>query len=309
MDKSLASSGTRAPRWEGGAVLERLFPALSLLPLVAMLVLFTIYPLAQLITLSVSTLHFANGEAVQRFVGLANFAKIPADAEIPSAVINTAIFVVSAVLVEFVLGLALAVAASSVRRGGQVLKAILIIPILVPPLVVGTVWRLMYNPDIGVIDAILRGLGLPPQNWLSDSHYALAAVIGVDVWHWTSFLFLILLAGLQTIPQDPMEAARVDGASAGQVFRSVTLPLLKPTIIVAILFRAVFAFKVFDEIFLLTNGGPGTATEILSLYIYRVVFQFTQFGYGAALSLLTIALVLVALIGFNRTVRTAASRA
>jgi multiple sugar transport system permease protein len=161
----------------------------------------------------------------------------------------------------------------------------------------------MYNPDIGIINDLCRHLGIPPQSWLSEPHYALPAVLAVDVWHWTSFLFLILLAGIQSIPREPLEAAEVDGASPWQQFTTVTLPLLRPAIFVAILFRAVFAFKVFDEIFLLTSGGPGNATEVLSLYIYRVEFLFSDFGYGALLSLLTIVCVLVALVITQRVVR------
>ncbi len=287
-----------------GDLLERWFPALLLLPLVALLLLLSVYPVLQLIPLSLSTFSFTGGEFQQNFAGLANLWKLLDDRDLPIILLNTIVFVVAAVVIEFFLALGLAVAVNRESRAATALKAIFTLPILVPPIVIGTVWRLMYNPNVGIINAVLRWLGLPIQNWLADGRYALAAVVAVDVWHWTSFVFLILLAGLQTIPREPLEAAQVDGASRWQSFRYVTLPLLRPTIFVAILFRTVFAFKVFDEIFLLTSGGPGNATEILSLYIYRVEFKFSDLGYGAFLSLVTILLVLVSLVISRRLVRT-----
>ena len=286
-----------------GDFLERWFPLLLLLPLVVLLLLLSIYPALQLVPLSFSTFTFSGGELRQSFSGLTNLRKLLEDRDLPVILLNTAIFVVASVVIEFFLALGLAVAVNRESRAAQVLKAVFTLPILVPPIVIGTIWRLMYNPNVGVVNAMLRGLGLPAQNWLADGRYALAAVIAVDVWHWTSFVFLILLAGLQTIPREPLEAAQVDGASRWQSFRYVTLPLLKPTMFVAILFRTVFAFKVFDEMFLLTGGGPGNATEVLSLYIYRVEFKFSDLGYGALLSLLTILLVLLSLVVSRRMIR------
>jgi multiple sugar transport system permease protein len=213
------------------------------------------------------------------------------------------VFVIASVAVEFLLALGLALAVNRDNLITNVLKAIFVLPILVPPIVIGTIWRLMYNPDIGVINQLLRAVGLKGQNWLSDPDRALLAIIVVDIWHWTSFVFLILLAGLQSIPREPVQAAQVDGASSRQVLTTVVLPLLRPAMFVAILFRTVFAFKVFDEVFLLTSGGPGNASEVLSLYIYRVEFRFTDFGYGALLSLLTIVFVVVAMVAANRLVR------
>ncbi|MGH2562444.1 MAG: carbohydrate ABC transporter permease [Thermomicrobiales bacterium] len=284
-------------------LVERMFPVLLLLPLVALLLVLSVYPAFRLIPLAFSTFSFTGGEFVDEFSGLTNLRRMLNDGDLPIILRNTAIFVVVSVAIEFVLALGLAVAVNRGSRVATVLKAIFALPILVPPIVIGTVWRLMYNPDIGIINEVLRGVGLPAQTWLSDPEYALFAIIAVDVWHWTSFLFLILLAGLQSIPREPLEAAQVDGASPWQSLRTVTLPLLRPAMFVAILFRTVFAFKVFDEIFLLTSGGPGNSTEVLSLYIYRIVFRFSDFGYGALLSLLTIVFVLISLLISHRLVR------
>jgi multiple sugar transport system permease protein len=144
----------------------------------------------------------------------------------------------------------------------------------------------MFNPNFGTINGVLRQLGVNTEQltWTASPRLALAAVIAVDVWQWTPFVFLVLLAGLQAIPQEPYEAARVDGSSSWQTFRHVTLPLLKPAILIVLLLRTMDLLRVFDQIFILTEGGPGFATETVSLYIYRAAFRFTDFGYAAAMS-------------------------
>lgn len=288
---------------------ERWFAQILLVPLVVLLGVLTVYPVLRLVPLSFSSFTFEGGESRETFVGLDNFRRLFDDGDLPVIIRNTLVFVVLSVVIEFALALMLALAVNRDTWVTNVLKAVFVLPILVPPIVIGTVWRLMYNPDIGVINQVLRGVGLKGQSWLSDPDRALYAIIAVDVWHWTSFVFLILLAGLQSIPREPVEAAEVDGASSWQVVTTVILPLLRPAMFVAILFRTVFAFKVFDEVFLLTSGGPGNATEVLSLYIYRVQFRFTDFGYGALLSLLTIVFVVVAMVAANRLVRAKAIEA
>jgi multiple sugar transport system permease protein len=282
---------------------ERWFPVLLLLPLVVLMLVLSVYPALRLIPLSFQSYTFSDATFEETFTGLDNLSRLVNDRDLPTILWNTVLFVVISVAAEFVLALVLAIAVNRDNLVTQALKAIFVLPILVPPIVIGTVWRLMYNPDIGVINQALRALNLPTQSWLSDPDRALMAIILVDIWHWTSFVFLILLAGLQSIPRDPIEAAQVDGASSWQLLTTITLPLLRPAMFVAILFRTVFAFKVFDEVFLLTSGGPGNASEVLSLYIYRVEFRFTDFGYGALLSLMTIAFVLLALVTANRLVR------
>ncbi len=286
-----------------GQFVERWFAQILLLPMLVLMGLLSVYPVIRLIPLSFSSFTFEGGGSKETFVGLDNYRRMLNDGDLPTIIRNTLVFVVLSVVIEFFLALVLALAVNRDNWVTNVLKAIFVLPILVPPIVIGTVWRLMYNPDIGVINQMLRGVGLHGQNWLSDPDRALLAIIAVDIWHWTSFVFLILLAGLQAIPREPVEAAEVDGASSWQILTTVVLPLLRPAIFVAVLFRTVFAFKVFDEVFLLTSGGPGNATEVLSLYIYRVQFRFTDFGYGALLSLLTIVFVVAAMVTANRLVR------
>jgi multiple sugar transport system permease protein len=157
---------------------------------------------------------------------------------------------------------------------------------MLPTVVAGVVWRLMLNPNFGAVNGTLKGMGVNTDalTWTSSPNLAMISIIAVDVWQWTPFMFLILLAGLQAIPQEPYEAALIDGSSAWQTFRHVTLPLLKPAILVALLLRTMDLLRVFDQVFILTEGGPGFATETISLYIYRTAFRFSDFGYAAAMS-------------------------
>ena len=198
-------------------------------------------------------------------------------------------FALAAVSVQMVLGFALALMTTKVTRGRVFYRTVFILPILVPGIVIGAIWKLMYSFDFGVLNQMLgvrsaRG----PVDWLGNPSTALLAVIAVDVWHWTPFVFLLLLAGLESLPQDIYEAAKVDGATFLQELRYITLPLMLPTIVVTLVFRTLVAFKVFDEIYLLTGGGPGTATEVVSYTIYRRFFTEGQMGYGSALSVLVL---------------------
>ncbi|MBI3454352.1 MAG: sugar ABC transporter permease [Candidatus Rokubacteria bacterium] len=183
---------------------------------------------------------------------------------------------------------ALALLTSKVGRGRLLYRAVFILPILIPGIVIGAIWKLMYHLDFGLINQTLGLLGLAPQNWLGDKRLALVSVIVVDVWHWTPFCFLLLLAGLESLPRDVYEAAHVDGATGWQELRHVTLPLMLPTLGVTLLFRLIAAVRVFDEVYLLTSGGPGTATEVISFTIYRRFFTESREGFGAAMSVVTI---------------------
>ena len=180
-----------------------------------------------------------------------------------------------------------------------IIRTIMVLPILVPAVAIGSMWRLMYNYEFGIFNQALKALGLPPQIWLGSAELAMPSVIVVDVWHWVPFVFLIMLAGLEALPVEVFEAASVDGASGWQKLRLIILPLMWPTISVALMFRTIFAFKVFDEIFLLTSGGPGTATEVVSLYIYKVFFGQNQLGYGALVAIVSISIICVFVFTFR----------
>jgi len=199
---------------------------------------------------------------------------------------HTFVYATAALILEFSIGLGLALLLNSQIRGRGFFRATLLVPMMLPAVVVGVVWRLMLNPNFGAINGTLKNFGLNTESltWTASPRLAMLSVIAVDVWQWTPFVFLVLLAGLQAIPQEPYEAALIDGSSRWQTFRYVTLPLLKPAILIALLLRTMDLLRVFDQIFILTEGGPGFATETISLYIYRAAFRFFDFGYAAAMS-------------------------
>jgi multiple sugar transport system permease protein len=282
---------------------DRYFHYWALLPALLVIVTLTVFPLLELLRMSVSTVSFAEGRIIWKYTGLDNYYTFLRDETFLAAIRNTTLFVAVVVCLEMLLGFLLALFASQVARWSAVVRGVIMIPILVPAIAIGTVWRLLYNFDFGVFNRVLKALSLPPQNWNGDQLLALPSVMIVDIWHWTAFIFLLMLAGIESLPQEPLEAARVDGASDWQLLRHVVFPLLRPTILVALLFRTIFAFKVFDEVFLLTGGGPGNATEVISLYIYKVFFPQSRMGYGAFLSVITILLTAVFVIAYNRFVR------
>lgn len=220
-----------------------------------------------------------------KFVGIDNFLRLLTDDKFHNALINTAVFSIVAVSLEFVLGLAFALLVDTYIRRANFIKTLLILPMMMPTIVVAIVWKLLYQPQFGVINDLLKDVGLPPQLWASGINTAMASIIIVDIWEWTPFIFLMCLAGLASLPNEPFEAADIDGASAFQKFRDLTLPFLKPVIVITLLLRTMDAFRLFDQVFILTVGGPAGATETLSFYLYKVTFRFFDIGYAAAISL------------------------
>ncbi len=279
---------------------DRQFKFWTLLPALIVFIGLTIYPFLNLLGMAFSTVSFAEGKIVWTFSGLDNFSTFLEDETFMIAVRNTVVFVMVTVLLEMLFGFVLALIVSQLTRMASLARAVLMVPILVPAIAIGTLWRLMYNYEFGIFNRVLTFLHLPIQNWTGDALLAMPSIIIVDVWHWTAFIFLLMLAGIESLPFEPIEAARVDGASDWQLLRHIILPLLRPTIIVALMFRTIFAFKVFDEVFLLTSGGPGNATEVISLYINRVFFTQSRMGYGAFLSLVTIGTTGIFVIIYNQ---------
>ena len=278
------------------AALNRTFQHWSLLPAVVLFVALTMFPIANLVRMSVSTIEFAEGQARWTFTPAHNFSLLLADAVLWPAAVNTLVFVVVAVAVEMALGLGLALLVARLGRGKGLARTIMVLPILVPAVAIGSMWKLMYNYDFGVFNQALTALGLAPVNWLGSTSVALAAVILVDIWHWVPFVFLVLFAAVEGVPNDVIEAARIDGATDAQIVRRIMIPLLKPALAVALIFRSILAFKTFDEVFLLTSGGPGTSTELVSVHLYKVFFEENQLGYGALLSLALIAAIVAFLV-------------
>ena len=252
-----------------------------ILPALAVLVGLSIYPLIYSVTVS---LQRETNDGVRW--GLENFTRLASDGFFLTALLHTFVFTIISLAIEFVIGLCLALLLNQQIRARGIFRAALLIPMMLPTVVVGVIWRLMLNPNFGAINGTLQRFGINTESltWTASPRLAFLSVIAVDVWQWTPFVFLVLLAGLQAIPQEPYEAARIDGSSSWQTFLHITLPLLKPAILIALLLRTMDLLRVFDQIFILTEGGPGFATETVSLYIYRTAFRFFDFGYAAAMS-------------------------
>jgi multiple sugar transport system permease protein len=265
-------------------------------PAVAVFLALTALPIVNLLVMSVHDVRWEQGVAQWTFVGTKHFAELPADQLFRDGLANTALFAVLAVSAELLLGFFLALLTSRVVRGRLFYRTAFLLPILIPGIVIGAIWKLAYNPDFGVLNQLLGLAGVPGRDWLGEKTLAFASVVAVDVWHWTPFVFLLLLAALESLPQDVYEAARIDGANAWQELRHVTLPLMWPAIAVTAVFRLIVSFKVFDEVYLLTGGGPGTATEVVSFTIYRRFFTEDRIGYGAAISVVVLFLLTLVII-------------
>jgi ABC-type sugar transport system permease subunit len=241
----------------------------------------------------------------QPFVGLANYAEILGDARFWGAMLHTLFFTVATVALELGLGLFLALAMNQAFRGRGLVRAAVLVPWAIPTVVAALLWRFLFDTQAGIANAALTGLGIldEPIVWFVHAATAWVPVILADVWKTTPFVALLLLAGLQGIDPALYEAAAVDGAGVWRRLWSVTLPLLKPALAVSLIFRTLDAFRVFDLIYVLTGGGPGTATEPIALYAFNALFSNLRFGYGAALSvivfLVTLLLALLYLKGLG----------
>ena len=270
---------------------EREQPWRYLAPAAFLLGIVTVYPLAHVAWLSLERRSLLD-PAPPRFTGLDNYLRLAADERFWNALGNTLYFAAVSVSLELVLGLAFALAVQRPFRGRAALYGVILLPWAVPTAVSARMWEWMYNGDIGVLNHLLGA----QVNWLGSPAWALNAAILMDVWKSTPFVALLLLAGLQAIPRDLYRAAAVDGASRWTVLARITLPLLAPVILVALIFRTIDAFRVFDSVYVLTGGGPADSTETLSIYAYKVLFQSLEFGYGSALAVSVF--VLVAIFGF-----------
>ena len=238
------------------------------------------------------------------FVGLGNFAKLATDAVFWRDLAQTFRFTVVSVGLELVLGLAAALLLNRIVRGRTAMNSAVIMPWALPTVVAATMWSLILNDRIGLVNSVLDRLGLisEPIVWLGP-RLAMGSVILADVWKTTPFVAIILLAGLKSIPRAYYEAAELDGAGRWQVFRSITLPLLKPFIAVAVLFRAMDAFRIFDLIWVLTGGA--SRTETVSIYIYKTLFRYADLGYGSAMTVALFGIVFLMSIGLVRFMRVA----
>jgi len=275
-----------------------------ILPVVVILLTITIFPLLYSLIISFFNLRLISIGG-PTFAGISNYAEIIfRDERFWGSLYNTFSIAIPALVMEGVIGLLFALLLNRDIKGRRIITVLLILPIMIPPITTGLIWRMLYHEKYGAINGFLHLMGINTMyTWLSTPGLAKFAVILTDVWQWTPFVMMILLAGLQSIPSEAYEAAKVDGASSLQAFIHITLPLLKFSILVAILLRLIDLVKLFDIIFVLTRGGPGGTTETISIYTYLVSFKAFRKGYGAALSYLLLVITIAFSMVFIRLIR------
>lgn len=269
---------------------------LFVLPAIIFIMVLTIFPLLWSLSLAFCSWHLARGgiESYPEFIGLGNFIEaLTVDRRFWNSMAFTGFYTVTAVSIEFFLGFGLALLLSfSNFRGRRFFRVVYLIPMACPPVGVALMWRLLMHEDVGILNRILTTIGLEKVRWLTDPWTARWALVMVDVWQWTPFMFLAFLAALQALPVEPYEAALIDGASKWQILRHITIPLLKPLMATLVILRTVDCLKLFDYVYGITGGGPGLSTESASYYIYQVGLTYFDFGYASALSYILLILMI-----------------
>jgi multiple sugar transport system permease protein len=267
-------------------------------PAVIALFLIVIIPIGY--NLYLSSTKWTIGLGQPRFIGIGNFIELLSDERVLNGVKVMVYFSGLSLSLEVVLGLLIALYLNREFKGSEIVQAIYIFPFAATPVAVALIWRVMLNPEIGVMNYLLKSVGLPGSLWVSSPQMVIPALVMVDVWKWTPMITLIVLAGLKSLPHEPYEAAQIDGANALQIFWYITLPLIRPVLIAALMLRSLDNLKEFDMIYTITQGGPGIASETLYLYSYTVGFSFFKAGYGSALMVVVFLIVLVFNVVMNR---------
>ncbi len=286
---------------------DRFASRLLVTPAILGIWVFILFPMLYAIYISFHDYILSQGGIKAATFG--NYASIFGDKLLGSAIKNTMVLTTSVVVLELMIGLGLALLLNqkNIRLRGLYLF-ILLIPMLMPPITVGLIWRLLLHPELGIINYSLGLLGLPQPAWLANQSLAMITIIIVDIWHETSFILLILLAGLTSLPDELYEAAVMDGANSIQKFFHITLPLMKPTILVALIIRFIAAMKTYDLVYILTRGGPGTSTETISYYIYKVAFVFLDMGRSSAMAFILLVFIVIVTLVLMRAMRTSESQ-
>lgn len=296
MSLSKTQSRDELPTSHGGrfsAKRSRRFFILSTLsPAILVLVALTIYPFISNVYFSVLKYDLTRPKS-RPFVGLNNYVDLVTNPEFLQTALRTAYYVVLAVGIELALGLLIARALSRVTRGAPVFRVILMLPIAATPVAVGLIWRLMFNPTGGLANQILKSVGLPGMKWTASMTTVIPSLVLVDVWQWTPFVVLILLAGMLALPEEPFEAATMDGATGLQCLWYLELPMLRPLIFIAVAFRFIDSLKAFDTIWVMTGGGPGYSSTTLNILAFRTGFEFLHMGSAAAIAVIMLILAIV----------------
>jgi len=287
------------------AAQDRLFGFLISAPGLAALLLVILFPIFFTIFTSFHdyTLIHPNFET---FTGIEKYREALGEEYLRTSIWVTVKFVIASVVIEFMIGFTVALMLNTVQRFKTIYYFILLMPLLINPVVVGLTWRMLLHTELGIVNYVIGVIGIPAVNWLGDPEIAFWTVVLVDIWHQVSFMAILLLAGLAALPREPYEAARMDGASMLRCFVHITLPLMRPVITVALLLRMIFAIKTFDIVFIMTKGGPGTATDLLSYYIYRAAFFGLDVSKASAMSVLLLLAVLALTVYLYRYMKSMA---
>lgn len=263
-----------------------------ILPALIVMALITLYPFIYTVTLSFHEWNLTTFRGKQ-FVGVDNYIEFFTESDTRDSLKVTLIYLVSCVGIEFILGIAIAFLFDTKFKGQNIIRNLLLFPMLMCPVVAGLIWRWILNAELGIANYIVQLIGLSPIPWLTQPRLALFSVILADIWQWTPFIFLICLAGLQAVPRGLIEAASIDGASWVDIQRFISLPIIRPVILTGLLIRMIDAIRFVDKIFVLTYGGPGSATSVLGFLIYLRGFKYFQMGLTAAYSLVLLALIIL----------------
>jgi multiple sugar transport system permease protein len=275
-------------------ITKRASPYVMIAPAVLVLLGITIFPLIYSISMSFTTLNLTRPLSGKEFIGLTNYYNVLKEFRFWKTLSNTMIMVVLAVLFEFFIGLLLALLLNRNYKGKRVITVLFLIPTLIVPVVIGMIWRLLLHQRYGFINYVIRTIGLGKGvSWIAEPTLALLVMIIIDIWEWTPLIFLILHAGLISMPKEPVEAAAIEGANSWKMLWRITLPLLKEVVIVALLIRVIDAFKLFDTIFVITQGGPGLATETTSMFIYYKAFKHFDIGIACSISWLFLIIIVI----------------
>lgn len=280
-------------RWTKFSMSGGTAPYVFLTPTALLFLFIFVFPIVFVVWVSLFRWNMLKPQAGMRFVGLGNFTDLLSDSMFWESFWVTVRFVVFSVPIGIVLGLALALLLNRAYRGKKWIQSLLLTPMMVAPVAVYLSWKFLLEPTFGIVNHVLRTLGLPTYGWFADVKTALASVVLVDIWTNVPFIFLVLYAALQSVPHDPVESAQVDGANRFQVFWHVTLPSIKPVLLVITIVRMMDAIRVFDNIFVLTRGGPANSTRTIQYMDYDLAFNAFDVGKGSALAIIIVVIILI----------------